>query len=112
MLLGRGLDIDEFYASKEWKTKTTSFSFHSARIAQIKFMVSRTNPNVPSYGGPNYEGYTRFLDDLTAVINEEWSTSTIIIGSFNSIVGAQTSGEQSVGNLGLGRRDSRGQQLI
>ena len=64
------------------------------------------------HGGQSNEEYTQFLDDLTAVVNEERSTFTVVMGDFNAIVGARIPGEQSVGNFGLGTRNPRGQQLV
>ena len=53
-----------------------------------------------------------FYDKVSAVVDSCTGNKTFVIGDFNAKVGRKEQGERTVGNFGLGERNSRGQMLV
>lgn len=53
-----------------------------------------------------------FYEDLTHALNTDKAKHTIVMGDFNAKIGAHTSGEQYIGQYGLGQRNKRGVRLV
>lgn len=82
--------VSRFLFFERIEGQDNSFSSHSRGIAQIEVMINRKTKmrliqTYAPYGCQTNEQYMRFLDDLTAVIDEERSTFTDKIGGFSAI---------------------------
>ena len=54
----------------------------------------------------------KFYEDVESAMNKGTAQFTIVMGDFNAKVGAKQIGERSIGNFGIGSRNSRGDTLV